>query len=95
MPTSTQELQSFQKYAAARIQNGGAMLELDELLDEWKHQNPNPQQLQEDALAIKASLRDIERGKTGTPVDDVIADLQSHQLTRCGEMHMFFSQGFF
>jgi|GEM_PF-2154102 len=39
MPTSTQELQSFQKYAAARIQNGGAKLELDELLEEWKSRN--------------------------------------------------------
>ena len=39
MPTSTQELQSFQTYAAARIQNGGAMLELDDLLEEWKCRN--------------------------------------------------------
>ncbi len=39
MPTSTQELQSFQQYATARIQNGGAMLELDELLEEWKDHN--------------------------------------------------------
>ena len=82
MPTSTQELQSFQKYAAARIQNGGAKLELDELLDEWKHQNPDPLKLQEDALAVKASLLDIERGETGTPVDDVIADIRAkYKLT--------------
>jgi len=82
MPTSTQELQSFQKYAAARIQNGGAKLELDELLDEWKHQNPDPLKLQEDALAVKTSLLDIERGETGTPVDDVIADIRAkYKLT--------------
>ncbi len=77
MPTSTQELQSFQKYAAARIQNGGAKLELDDLLDEWKHQNPDPQQLQEDAQAVKASLNDIERGETGIPVEEVIADIRA------------------
>ncbi len=76
MPTSTQELQSFQKYAAARIQNGGAKLELDDLLDEWKHQNPDPLQLQEDAQAVKASLLDIERGETGAPVEEVIADIR-------------------
>ena len=82
MPTSTQELHSFHKYAAARIQNGGAKLELDELLDEWKHQNPDPQQLQEDALAVKASLRDIEGGETGVPADDVIADIRAkYKLT--------------
>jgi hypothetical protein len=39
MPTSTQELQSFHQYAAARIQNGGAGLELGELLEEWKSRN--------------------------------------------------------
>jgi hypothetical protein len=38
MPTSTQELQSFNQYAADRIQNGGAGLELGELLEEWKSQ---------------------------------------------------------
>ncbi len=77
MPTSTQELQSFQQYAATRIQNGGAKLELDDLLDEWKHQNPDPQQLQQDALAVKASLRDLEHGETGTPAETVIADLKA------------------
>jgi len=82
MPTSTQELQSFQTYAAARIQNGGAKLELDDLLDEWKHQNSNPLQLQDDALAVKASLRDIERGETGVPAEDVIADIRAkYKLT--------------
>lgn len=39
MPTSTQELQSFHEYAAARLQNGGAKLELDDLLNEWKCRN--------------------------------------------------------
>ena len=82
MPTSTQELQSFQKYASARIQNGGAKLELDDLLDEWKHQNPDPQQLHDDALAVKASLRDIERGETGTPAEGVIAEIRAkYKLT--------------
>lgn len=39
MPTSAQELRSFHQYAAARIQNGGAGLELGELLEEWKSRN--------------------------------------------------------
>ena len=44
MPTSPQELQSFQQYATARLQNGGALLELDELFDEWRNLNPDPKQ---------------------------------------------------
>ena len=41
MPTSSQELQSFQQYATARLQNGGALLELDHLFDEWRNLNPD------------------------------------------------------
>lgn len=83
MATSTQELQSFQQHVAVRIQNGGAKLELDDFLDKWKYQNPDPQQLQEDALAVKASLRDLELGETGTSAETVIADLKAkYNLTR-------------
>lgn len=77
MPTSTQELQSFQQYAAARIQNGGAKLELDDLLEEWKHLNSSSENLQQDAPAVKASLRDFESGETGVPAESVIADLKA------------------
>ena len=77
MPTSTQELQSFQQFAAARIQNGGAMLELDDLLDEWKHQNPDPKQLQEDVLAVKAALRAMESGDTGRPAEEVVREIRT------------------
>ena len=94
MPTSTQDLQSFQQYAATRIQNGGAKLELDDLLDEWKHQNPDPQQLQQDALAVKASLRDLERGETGTPAETVIADLKAKYNLTTESCRSFESESF-
>lgn len=74
MPTSTQELQSFQQYAAARIQNGAAMLELDDLLDEWKHQNPDPKQLQEDVLA---ALQAMASGDTGRPAEEVVREIRT------------------
>ncbi len=77
MPTSTQELQSFQEYAKARIQNNGAQLDLEDLLDEWKHQNQAPERLHDDILAVKASLCDVESGETGTPVEDVIREIKT------------------
>ena len=77
MPTSTQELQSFQQYAAARIQNGAVMLELDDLLDEWKHQNPDPKQLQEDVLAVKAALQAMASGDTGRPAEEVVREIRT------------------
>ena len=76
MPTSSQELQSFQQYASARIQHGGALLELDDLFDEWRNLNPDPKQLSDDAIAVRASLRDIERGEIGRPVEDVIREIR-------------------
>ena len=76
MPTSVQQLQSFHLYASARIQNGGAVLEIDDLFDKWKNRNPDPKQLTDDALAVRASLRDIERGETGQPVEDVIREIR-------------------
>ena len=77
MPTSTQELQSFHHYAAARIQNGGVMLELDDLLDEWKHQNPDPKQLQEDVVAVKVALRAMESGDTGRTAEEVVREIRT------------------
>ncbi|MEJ7590062.1 MAG: hypothetical protein WKF77_00785 [Planctomycetaceae bacterium] len=77
MPTSSQELQSFQQYATARLQNGGALLELDQLFDEWRNLNPDPKQLSEDAIAVRASLRDIERGETGLPVEDAVREIRA------------------
>jgi hypothetical protein len=77
MPTSLDQLHSFQAYAAARLQAGGAQLELDDLLDEWKSQHTEYQTGHDDALAVSASLRDIERGERGALVEDVIADLKT------------------
>ena len=77
MPTSSQELQSFQQYATARLQEGGALLELDHLFDEWRNLNTEPKQLSEDAIAVRASLRDMERGETGQPVEDAIREIRA------------------
>ncbi len=76
MPTSAQELQSFQQYASARILNGGALLQLDDLFDEWRNLDRDPKQLSDDAIAVRASLRDIERGEKGRPVEDVVREIR-------------------
>ena len=70
-------MQRFQEYAAARIQNNGAKLDLEDLLDEWKHKNQDTERLHEDILAVKASLCDVESGETGTPVEDGIREIKT------------------
>ena len=82
MPTTPQELQSFQQYATARLLDGGASLELDELLEEWRNQYPDPKQLQEDVFAVQAAIRAMEGGETGRPAEDVVRELrEKHNLT--------------
>ncbi len=53
------------------------MLELDDLLDEWKHQNPDPKQLQEDVVAVKAALRAMGSGDPGRPAEEVVREIRT------------------
>ncbi|MEM7560025.1 MAG: hypothetical protein AAF394_12975, partial [Planctomycetota bacterium] len=45
---------------------------LSELLDEWTMLNPPT----DDALAIQASIRDMENGDTGQPFDEFAKEFQ-------------------
>lgn len=53
------------------------MLELDDLWEEWKHQNPDPKQLQENVLAVKLALRIMETGDKGRLVEDVVREIRT------------------
>lgn len=61
-----QEIEQFSRFAVTRIQSDGAHLSISELFDEWSIQNPP----KEDALAIKAAIRDMENGDTGQSFDE-------------------------
>lgn len=66
MATSEHEIDSFSEFAKSQLNNRGSDVSLDELFDEWRIANPPP----DDALAIKASLRDMENGETGRPFEE-------------------------
>ena len=66
MATSEHEIDSFSEFAKSQLRHRGSAVSLHELLDEWTIQNPPA----EDALAIKASLRDMEHGETGRPFEE-------------------------
>lgn len=70
MPVTQQQIDSFHRYATERLSNRGAELSIDELFDLWRIENPTPEELHADVLAVKASLRDIEAGGTGQPFED-------------------------
>lgn len=66
MPTTEQEVESFARFARGQLAQGGEELSLDELFDQWRLEHPPA----EDVLAVKASVRDMQRGETGRPFDE-------------------------
>jgi hypothetical protein len=77
MATSISDAQSFHDYAVTRIRSGAGELELDDLLMEWQHQNSQNDRFDDDVLAIKAALRDLDAGEKGTLAEDVIRELKA------------------
>jgi hypothetical protein len=70
MPVTQQHIDSFHRFATERLSDGGADLSIDELFELWRIENPTPEQLHADVLAVKAALRDMEAGDTGQPFED-------------------------
>jgi hypothetical protein len=76
MPVTSIQLESLQQFAAARILNGGGVFELEDLLEEWKFRVAGSETLQDDVLAVKASLDDLRNGQTGIPAEDAVRQLK-------------------
>ncbi len=72
MATTEHEIESFSQFAKSQLELRGSDTSLDELFDEWRLKHPSS----EDALAIEASIRDMEDGETGRSFDDFSADFR-------------------
>lgn len=82
MKATEHEIESFRRFALEQIGNGGSELSIDELYDRWRLQCPSDEELQEDVLAVKASLRDMERGEKGRSFDEFSREFRArHHLT--------------
>ena len=66
MSTIQQELESFTGFVQQWIRVGQTGLSIDELYDQWRAESLSA----EDALAVSASLQDIENGETGRDFSD-------------------------
>lgn len=71
------QINQFREFALARLSSGNKELTIDELYDEWRIQNPDPEQLADDAKAVAASLNDYQNGVSGKPAAEVIRNLKS------------------
>jgi hypothetical protein len=68
-----EEIEDFHSFAKERLSEG-AIVSLDELYERWRECNPVAQ----DAIAIQASLRDMENGETGRTFKEFAADFANH-----------------
>ena len=65
-----QDIADFTSFVKAHMAEGA--VSLDELYDRWREVHPAA----EDALAVQASLQDMERGETGRPFEEFAADFR-------------------
>jgi hypothetical protein len=77
MSATEDDIRSFQEFAMNRISQDGADAELEDLLDEWRRQNPGTDHQQQDLLAIKAAVTAWDNGDLGRPADDVLAEIRA------------------
>lgn len=69
MPQLQKDIEDFTSFAKNQLSKG-ATFSIDELYDRWREGHPAA----EDALAVQASLRDMDSGETGRPFDEFASD---------------------
>jgi hypothetical protein len=78
MATSEAEIDSFARFAKGELARRGEGVSLEELFDQWRIRHPPA----EDARAIQASIRDMEQGEAGRPLDEFADDFRRRNNLR-------------
>ena len=74
------QINDFSAFAKSRLGNG-EQVDIDRLYDEWRTQAF----ADVDALAMRASVRDLENGERGEPLDKFLADFEQQRKQGRGE----------
>ena len=74
------QINDFSAFAKSRL-GSGEQVDIDQLYDEWR----SKAFADIDALAIKASVRDLEKGERGEPLDEFLANFEQEQKQDRGE----------
>ena len=83
MSITLEQLDQFRKFAEQRLSGGSAELNLVDLAAEWQFRHESNDHVMQDALAVKAALRDMEAGETGRPMSEFLQEFeQRHQVDR-------------
>ena len=80
MSNTTQQLDQFRQFALSRLSTSGCELSIDELYDEWRRENPAPEEMAQNEKAIAASLRDLDQGVSRKPAADFVRQFKSKLL---------------
>lgn len=70
-----QELESFNQFARGQI-DGGRVLTIDELFDQWRNQHNESDRRSSDLLAIQGAIDDFEKGDRGRPAGELSRELR-------------------
>jgi len=70
MASIQRELDSFTRFARQRIEAAGGAVSMDDLYDQWREGHS----ASEDASAVLAALRDMERGEKGRDFSAFVDD---------------------
>jgi hypothetical protein len=64
------DLRDFHQFVGDKVNNGGASLSPEEVLDEWRMLHPDPESIAEDVAAIQEAIDDMENGEKGIPFEE-------------------------
>lgn len=81
MPFTKDDLDAFRQFAESQLAKRGAE-SLRQLVDAWEVEYPPAQTHAANVAAIRASIRDMERGERGRPADEVIAEVRRELASR-------------
>jgi hypothetical protein len=59
------ELRRFQVFLNEKLDSGHSDLRPEDVLNEWRDQNPDPDEFEEEVAAIQAALTDVANGDHG------------------------------
>ena len=76
MATTEQELESFTRFAKARLRAGDQEPSLDELFDLWRAENPSDTDYAENVAALTGAINDFRQGDRGRPAGELSRELR-------------------
>jgi hypothetical protein len=76
---SLDDLREFHRFVGEKVNNGGASLSPEEVLDEWRDLHPDPEAAKEDLAAIQEAIDDMENGDNGISFEEFDRDFRNRR----------------